>query len=471
MIKFSDIQKKWPDYNEAEKGEIKQKLQEELSQTRKKIIVLDDDPTGTQTVHDIPVYTDWSAESMKSGVNVQERMFFVLTNSRAFSEEKTTEVHKEIAGNILSAVNDFILISRGDSTLRGHYPLETQVLYDSLTAGGLHLNGEIIFPFFPEGGRFTLEKIHYVRYGDDLIPAGETEFAKDKTFGYQASSLTEWVQEKTSGKYPAESVLHIGLSELRARDYDSITQKLCAVQNFGKITVDSLTYEDVQVFAIAYYRALRKGKNFLIRSAAALVRILGGVTAKPVLEKEDLQAADNPNGGVVIIGSHVKMTTAQLAELRKKEDMVFIEMNQHLAVDEIAFEQEVQRVIRETNDCIGKGKSVACFTRRERFDIDTGDKEDELRLAGKISEKLTSVVAKLEHKPSFIIAKGGITSSDVATIGLGIKKAMVMGQILPGVPVWFTGSESKFPGMPYVIFPGNVGSETALLDAVNKFME
>ncbi|HPJ01993.1 MAG TPA: nucleotide-binding domain containing protein, partial [Candidatus Limiplasma sp.] len=54
------------------------------------------------------------------------------------------------------------------------------------------------------------------------------------------------------------------------------------------------------------------------------------------------------------------------------------------------------------------------------------------------------------------------------TQGLQVRKALVMGQILKGVPVWLTGPESRFPGMPYVIFPGNVGDENALLEAVLK---
>ena len=54
----------------------------------------------------------------------------------------------------------------------------------------------------------------------------------------------------------------------------------------------------------------------------------------------------------------------------------------------------------------------------------------------------------------------------MAVKALAIKKAAVMGQIQPGIPVWMTGSESKFPGMPYVIFPGNVGGEDTLKKVV-----
>lgn len=69
--------------------------------------------------------------------------------------------------------------------------------------------------------------------------------------------------------------------------------------------------------------------------------------------------------------------------------------------------------------------------------------------------------------PSFIIGKGGITSSEIGTKALKVKKALVLGQVLKGIPVWLTDSESKFPNMPYVIFPGNVGDENALFDVVS----
>jgi uncharacterized protein YgbK (DUF1537 family) len=51
---------------------------------------------------------------------------------------------------------------------------------------------------------------------------------------------------------------------------------------------------------------------------------------------------------------------------------------------------------------------------------------------------------------------------------LGVKRAMVLGQILPGIPVWELGPETKFPGLPYVVFPGNVGGPDALKEVVRK---
>jgi uncharacterized protein YgbK (DUF1537 family) len=73
-------------------------------------------------------------------------------------------------------------------------------------------------------------------------------------------------------------------------------------------------------------------------------------------------------------------------------------------------------------------------------------------------------VESITTRPRYILAKGGITSSDVATLGLHVKRAMVLGQTLPGVPVWHLGTESRFPGLVYIVFPGNVGDENSLVE-------
>ena len=104
------------------------------------------------------------------------------------------------------------------------------------------------------------------------------------------------------------------------------------------------------------------------------------------------------------------------------------------------------------------------------MNLDTTDKDKILEASVKISDAVTSVIGKLQVKPNFIVAKGGITSSDVGTKALRVVRAKVMGQIKPGIPVWMTGEESKFPHMPYVIFPGNVGEVATLREAVEILM-
>ncbi|MBM7606826.1 uncharacterized protein YgbK (DUF1537 family) [Lysinibacillus composti] len=451
-------------------------LAKELKELNKKIIVLDDDPTGVQTVHNISVFTDWSAESIEAGFAEENSMFFILTNSRGFTANETEKAHKEIAKIVQETAKkfnrEFIIISRGDSTLRGHYPLETEVLKDTVEElSTTKFDGEVIIPFFQEGGRFTINNIHYVQYDEELVPAGETEFAKDRTFGYSASNLAEWAEEKSNGRYKASDATFISIEDIRSLNIDAIVDQLMAVNNFNKIVVNTVDYLDVKVFVIALVRAMRKGKVFMFRSAAALTKVIGGVSDRPLLSREELVKDNSTNGGLIMIGSHVKKTTEQFEELKKCDFIHFIEFNVHLVLNDSAFKAEEDRIVNLVNELISKGQTVSVYTKRERLDLGENKKEEELKLSVKISNAVTNIVKRLQVRPSYIIAKGGITSSDIGTNGLGVKHAIVAGQVKPGIPVWYTGDDSKFPGLPYVIFPGNVGTKTTLKEVAELLQD
>lgn len=463
-------------FKKVDETSIDKMLDDELKKLDRKIIVLDDDPTGVQTVHDISVYTDWNVENVYRGFNEKNSMFFILTNSRSFTVDETAKAHLEMAQHIVDAARrtgkDFLIISRSDSTMRGHYPLETQILKDALEARARkRYDGEIIVPFLKEGGRYTIDNIHYVQEGNRLLPAGETEFAKDKSFGYLSSHLGDFVEEKTKGQYQSGECIYITLDELRDGRIEEITGKLLGVRDFNKIIVNAVDYINIKVFAIALIEAVLQGKEFIFRSAAAIPKVLGGISDKSLLVKDELIDKDNAYGGFILVGSHVYKTTMQLEALKKSPYPIeFIEFNQHLALQPGGLGGEVQRVIALAEEEIVRGRTVAVYTRRERFDLDTDDKEQQLRVSVAISEALTSIAGKLTVRPNFIIAKGGITSSDVGTKALRVKRAVVAGQIQPGVPVWMTGAESKFPNMPYVIFPGNVGEADTLRKVVEILM-
>ena len=450
------------------------KAEELLSQAmegfHKKLVVLDDDPTGVQTVHDVSVYTDWEEESIGSGFEEKESMFFILTNSRSFSIEETTKIHQDIAERVKKVAwekeQEFMLISRGDSTLRGHYPLETQILADGL--GGV--DGEIICPFFPEGGRYTMDNIHYVKEQDNLVPAGMTEFAKDKTFGYKSSDLTEYVEEKTKGKYKKEDCITVSLEELNILDVQGIKDKLMAARDMAKIIVNAVSYADLKVFCAALVLAMKDGKRYMARTAAAFTKVLGRVSNQPLLERNQLEG-ETKNGGIVLIGSHVKKTTDQLnclKELRVQAD--FMEFQVNTVFEENGLEKEAERTVKAAEEKILSGRTVVIYTSRQLLAPENMTTEEKLQISVKISNAVTSIIGKLSVKPKFIIAKGGITSSDVGTKALQVKKARVMGQVKKGIPVWMTGAESKFPGMPYIIFPGNVGEVSTLKEIVEELI-
>lgn len=458
-------------YKKIDEAYIDSLLEAEIKASNKKIVVLDDDPTGVQTVHDISVYTSWDKDSIRAGFDEENSLFYVLTNSRGFTAEQTTKAHHEIAAVVDEVAKEtgkeYIFISRSDSTLRGHYPLETELLkadYEKNT--GKVIDGEILCPFFKEGGRFTIENVHYVKYGDELVPANETEFAKDKTFGYTAATMPEYVEEKTKGAYKKEDVTCISLEDIHNMEIDKIEEQLLAVHDFNKIIVNAVDYVDVKVFCVALYRAMRKGKVYMMRTAAAIVKVMGGVTSQPLLTREQMVVKETENGGIIVVGSHTEKTTRQVEALKELKEIEFIELDATLVKDDAAFEAEVQRCLEKEEACIKSGRTVCCYTTRALITADTGDKEDELRLSVKISDAVQSLVGRLSVTPAFVIAKGGITSSDVGTKALAVKRANVLGQIRPGIPVWQTGDESRFPLTPYVIFPGNVGDDETLREAV-----
>lgn len=463
----ADILSSYPPVNEKAVDEL---LAKEIAGSNKKIVVLDDDPTGVQTVHDISVYTNWSEDSIRKGFAEENKMFYILTNSRGFTTAQTEIAHREIA-KAVDAVSketgkEYIFISRSDSTLRGHYPLETIILKEEYEKNtGNKIDGEILCPFFKEGGRYTIDDVHYVRYGDTLVPAAETEFAKDKTFGYTVSDLKEYVEEKTGGVYKKENVTAISLKDIRALAFDKIEEQLMAVEDFNKIVVNAIDYVDVKIFCVALYRAMAKGKTFMFRTAAAIVKVMGGVSDQPLLTREQMVVKETDNGGVIVIGSHTEKTTRQMEMLKEIPDIVFVELNARLVRDEAAFAREVERCLALEEEYISSGRTVCVYTTRTLITADTGDKEDDLRLAVCISDAVQSLVGRLSIVPSFVIAKGGITSSDVGTKALAVQRANVLGQIKPGIPVWQTGDESKFPQTPYVIFPGNVGEDSTLKEA------
>ncbi len=462
-------------YPKVEEAYVDRLLEAEIARNDKKIVVLDDDPTGVQTVHDISVYTNWEKDSIRQGFQEKNNLFYILTNSRGFTQEQTIKAHCEISTIVdevaKEAGRDYIFISRSDSTLRGHYPLETEILKENYEKNtNSRIDGEILCPFFKEGGRFTIDNVHYVKYGEDLIPANETEFAKDKTFGYLAASMPEYIEEKTKGRYKASEVICISLNDLRTMEFEKIEALLMKAENFHKIIVNAIDYVDVKVFCVALYRAMAKGKTFMFRTAAAIVKVMGGITDQPILKRNQMILKETENGGIIVVGSHTDKTTKQVEELKKISEIEFIELNAGLVTDHAAFEAEVNRCLEREEACIKAGKTVCCYTTRALITADTGNKEDELRLSVKISDAVQSLVGRLKITPAFVIAKGGITSSDVGTKALEVRRANVLGQIKPGIPVWQTGEESRFPQTPYVIFPGNVGEIETLREAVEVLL-
>lgn len=260
-------------------------------------------------------------------------------------------------------------------------------------ASGEKIHGEIVAPFFLEGGRITMGDVHYVVQKDgEMIPAGETEFAKDKTFSYCASNLREWIEEKTAGKVKAEDVLSFSLEDLRNSRPEEIADRLETVNDFGKVIVNAVCYEDMIAFALGYEMALERGKRFMFRSAAAVPKVLGRITDQPLLTRKDMIREETKAGGLIIAGSHVKKTTDQLNSLLSDPKRMAVEFNQHLILDHEKMEKEFERVIGLVNWYINEGHTTVVYTRRKRLDHPC----DQSYSRSEISTNLTVEKAKKE---------------------------------------------------------------------------
>jgi uncharacterized protein YgbK (DUF1537 family) len=443
-------------------------IQSQVRASERKVVVLDDDPTGTQTVHGIPVLTEWSVASLRAELANDLPCFYILTNSRSLPLPGAQAMNAEIARNLREASQqaqrDFVVVSRSDSTLRGHFPGEVDALANALEQ---NFDGWLIIPFFLEGGRYTIGNVHYVAEGDKLVPAGETPFARDSAFGYRASNLREWVEEKTGGRVRADQVATISIDDLRIGGPNRVAEKLMMIARGQMCAVNAASYRDVEVFVAGLLIAEAQGKRFLYRTAASFVRVRAGIEPRALLTKSDLQLPKS-GGGLVVVGSYVPKTTAQVEALLAQTKITGVEISVDALLD-ARRENEIARVALSAENAMKQNQDVVIYTSRQLVTVN--DVEASLTIGQRVSDGLIEILHRINTMPRYLIAKGGITSSDVATKGLNVKRAMIRGQILPGVPVWRLGNESRYPGLDYIVFPGNVGTPNSLAEIIQRMKD
>ncbi|MCC5668574.1 four-carbon acid sugar kinase family protein [Nostoc sp. CHAB 5784] len=424
-----------------------------------KIIVLDDDPTGSQTVHSCLLLMHWDVDTLRTGLQDDSPIFFVLTNTRSLTPESAASVTKEVCHNLKIALNaegidDFLIVSRSDSTLRGHYPIETDAIAQELGPFDAHF----LVPAFFEGGRITRDSVHYLIIGGVPTPVHETEFARDSVFRYHHSYLPKYVEEKTQGRISAEAVERFLLADIRAGSLERLLQlsgNQCAV-------VDGETQDDLNRFAVDILAAASQGKRFLFRSAASILTALAALPPQPIAAEKMAQYVLQGKPGAVIVGSHVKKTTQQLEALLQVEGTVGIEVNVARLLDDAnqsaALLTEIQESTRAAHEA---GKTPVVYTSRQELSFK--DVNTRLEFGEKVSGLLMDIVRGLPSDIGFLISKGGITSNDVLSTGLALTSARLLGQILAGCSMVLTPSDHpQFPDLPVVLFPGNVGDADAL---------
>lgn len=434
--------------------------------TTPKIIVLDDDPTGSQTVHSCLLLTRWDIDTLRLGLRDESPIFFILTNTRALTPEEASKITREVCHNLKTAIaqeniRDFLIVSRSDSTLRGHYPIETTVIAEELGPFDAHF----LIPAFFEGGRITRDSIHYLIINNKPTPVAETEFAKDSVFSYHHSYLPDYVEEKTQGQIKAGEVQRFLLSDIRQNSLErllKLTGNTCCC-------VDGETQTDLDKFAADILTAAGQGKRYLFRSAASILTSLANLGPQSVAPENMAQYVRNQKPGAVIVGSHVKKTTQQLQQLLKQPGITGIEIDVSLLLQDTPTQR--QELLNQTLEKIHKihntGQTPVIYTSRQELTFD--DVETRLKFGTDVSALLMDIVRGLPKDIGFLISKGGITSNDVLSTGLSLTAARLLGQILAGVSMVKTSAEHPlFPDLPVVLFPGNVGDENALATAYQR---
>jgi uncharacterized protein YgbK (DUF1537 family) len=427
------------------------------------VFVLDDDPTGAQTVHNASFLTEWSLDVLLSEKYQPEEVTFLQINTRAKTEEQAVKINVDL-GILFSQLSGLLkipisVISRSDSTLRGHFPAEV----DALAKGMENSHDGIIFiPFFIQGGRYTIEDVQYVSDGSMLAPVAQTPFAKDSAFGYESSNLCDWIEEKTRGRVSSEEVISVSIDEIRIGGPDVVEEKLRQMNRSDMCIINSADMRDLDVVALAILRLQYKyGKNYLIRSSASFVRSRLGQREKPILNKEEMGYADK-GGGLILVGSHVPGSTSQLDNLLDVPNVYGLELEVEKVLGKD--KEHTASVIERANMLLNESKDTVIYTSRK---VITGSSPEEyLEIGAIIADAMTAVVAGISVKPRYVISKGGMTSSNIILNALNIKRATVPGQISPGVLVLQMGSESKYPGSKLILFPGNVGGPTAISEVV-----
>jgi uncharacterized protein YgbK (DUF1537 family) len=455
--------------------DARRRIRQALAEAGRRIAVLDDDPTGSQTVHGVDVVTVFEPDEFVAGLSEAGSTCFILTNARSLPEADAVELNTRI-GRMLFELADRLdapidLVSRSDSTLRGHVIAEVRGL-DAVRrqATGRGYDGVLLAPAYFEAGRFTVGNVHWARVGIDVLPVSETEFARDVTFGYAASDLRDFVAEKSGGTIGPGEVLSISLEDIRLGGPGRVVELLAGVTGGAFVVANAVEYADLEVVVLGLLEAEAAGRSFLCRSGPSLMQPLAGLDPRDPLEASDIWADGHPGGhGLIVVGSHVGLTNRQVAVARDRGDLAEVELDVAAVADPAPRDGHVAEAARLVVSALDHSDVLLVTSRELRRGRDAAES---LEISRRVSAAVTEVVrGVLPAKPAWVIAKGGITSHDVAVRGLGIRRATVLGQLFPGLVSVFRPVDAapEAVGTPYVVFAGNVGDETTLATVIDRF--
>ena len=450
---------------------------------RLKVIVLDDDPTGSQTVHSCPLLLRWDPGTLRRGLAHPSPLLFVLANTRALgpgeARQRVAEICRALKpllaeAQAAGAIDRWLIVSRGDSTLRGHFPLEVEVIAQELGP----FDATLLAPAFLPGGRTTVDGVHLL-HGQ---PVHTTPFARDRLFGYGTSHLPAWVEEKTGGRISANEVPQLSLAVLEAAP-EALQRRLAALPAGAMVAVDAQEPRHLEALGRAV-RALgapaaaerwAQPRRFLFQSAASLLNGLAPIPEQPLdaMGLANLRRRD-PDGlplpGLVLVGSHVPLADAQLAALLEAPGCVGVE----IPVARVArvVEGPLPRELMASLECqwllelqagLAAGATPVLFT--SRGELSCASAAERRRLGTELAGLMARLAAQLAPGLGYLISKGGITSHTLLADGLGVSSVELQGQLLPGLSLVLTPAEAPVPALPVLTFPGNLGEAQTLRQA------
>jgi uncharacterized protein YgbK (DUF1537 family) len=442
---------------------------------RRRIAALDDDPTGSQTVHDVSVVTVFEDAEYAAGLAEPGSTCFVLTNTRSLPEDAAVELTTGVAASLFTLGQTLgapvEVVSRSDSTLRGHVLPEMQAIDAARRrVTGKGFDGVLLIPAYFEAGRLTAGDIHWATVSGQLVPVGASEFARDATFGYTSSNLREFVAEKSKGTIAADQVHTITLTDIREGGPDRVADILAVVTGGAWVVVNATDYADLEIVVLGVQQAEERGRSFVYRCGPSFPRALAGLEPQGPLTAAQIWPTGRPSGhGLVVVGSHVGLTSRQVAKAQQRGGLTETEMDVPTLLDPDRRDDHVAGIGKQVAEALAVS-DVLLFTSRtlQRG----GDADDSLAISRTVSTAVVEVVqTALAAHPAWVVAKGGITSHDVAVRGLGIRRAEVIGQLFPGMVSVFRPIEAapEAVGTPYVVFAGNVGGDDTLADVVDLF--
>ncbi|MFM7549920.1 MAG: four-carbon acid sugar kinase family protein [Cyanobacteriota bacterium] len=450
---------------------------------RLKVIVVDDDPTGSQTVHSCPLLLRWDPGTLRRGLAHPSPLLFVLANTRALgpveARQRVAEICRALKPLLEEAeaageIDRWLIVSRGDSTLRGHFPLEVEAIEQELGP----FDATLLAPAFLPGGRTTVGGVHLL-HGE---PVHTTPFARDRLFGYGTSHLPAWVEAKTGGRISANEVHHLGLAELEAGQ-GALQQRLAELPAGAMVVVDAQEPQHLAALGRAV-RALgvpaaatpwQRPRRFLFQSAASLLNGLAPIPPQPLaargLARLRRQGADGqPRPGLVLVGSHVPLADAQLAVLLETPGCGGVEIpvaKLARAVEGPAPRELLASLERQWLDelelVLAAGATPVLFT--SRGEVPCASAAERRRLGTELARLMARLAARLAPRLGYVISKGGITSHTLLADGLGVGVVELQGQLLPGLSLVLTPTDAPEPALPVLTVPGNLGEAQTLRQA------